>query len=75
MKKLFFDRFEGGIVGVANGLRCDVVPLYFNGTHPWELWAGINVGVASYFQLMGEGPTAEASRDLGGVDACQHLKQ
>ena len=45
---------------MANGLRRDGTPLDPNGTHPLEVWTGINFGIASYFQLMGEGQTAEA---------------
>ena len=60
MKEAWFEKFENGTLGVANGLRRDGTPLDPNGTHPLEVWTGINFGIASYFQLMGEGQTAEA---------------
>lgn len=31
-----------------------------NGTHPLEVWTGINFGIASYYRLMGETGTALA---------------
>ena len=55
-----FEHFEGGSLGVANGLRRDGTPLDPNGTHPLEVWTGINFGIASYFRLMGETETALA---------------
>ena len=55
-----FEQFEGGSLGVANGLRRDGTPLDPNGTHPLEVWTGINFGIASYFRLMGETETALA---------------
>ena len=60
VKEACFEKFEGGSLGVANGLRRDGTPLDPNGTHPLEVWTGINFGIASYFRLMGEGGTAEA---------------
>ena len=60
VKEACFEQFEGGKLGVANGLRRDGTPLDPNGTHPLEVWTGINFGIASYFRLMGEGQTAEA---------------
>ena len=60
VKEACFDNFAGGTLGVANGLRRDGTPLDPNGTHPLEVWTGINFGIASYYRLMGEGPTAEA---------------
>ncbi|MCT0229596.1 bile acid beta-glucosidase [Synechococcus sp. CS-1324] len=55
-----FERFEGGRLGVANGLRRDGTPLDPNGTHPLEVWTGINFGLAAYYRLMGETATALA---------------
>ena len=60
VKESCFEKFQGGSLGVANGLRRDGTPLDPNGTHPLEVWTGINFGIASYYQLMGEGQTAEA---------------
>ena len=60
VKEACFERFAGGSLGVANGLRRDGSPLDPNGTHPLEVWTGINFGIASYFRLMGERATALA---------------
>tara|TARA_B100000073_G_scaffold81045_1_gene61664 strand:+ start:483 stop:2981 length:2499 start_codon:yes stop_codon:yes gene_type:complete len=60
VKEACFERFAGGSLGVANGLRRDGSPLDPNGTHPLEVWTGINFGIASYFRLMGERSTAMA---------------
>ena len=60
VKESCFEKFQDGSLGVANGLRRDGTPLDPNGTHPLEVWTGINFGIASYFRLMGEGQTAEA---------------
>ena len=60
IKEACFERFEGGRLGVANGLRRDGTPLDPNGTHPLEVWTGINFGLAAYYRLMGETPTALA---------------
>jgi len=60
VREACFEAFEGGRLGVANGLRRDGTPLDPNGTHPLEVWTGINFGLASYYQLMGEASTAEA---------------
>jgi non-lysosomal glucosylceramidase len=60
VKEACFERFEGGRLGVANGLRRDGTPLDPNGTHPLEVWTGINFGIASYYRLMGDTPTALA---------------
>ena len=60
VKDSCFEKFEGGSLGVANGLRRDGTPLDPNGTHPLEVWTGINFGIASYFRLMGETETALA---------------
>ena len=60
MKEACFERFAGGSLGVANGLRRDGTPLDPNGTHPLEVWTGINFGIASYYQLMGDAETAQA---------------
>ncbi|MFZ9974075.1 MAG: GH116 family glycosyl hydrolase, partial [Vulcanococcus sp.] len=60
VKEACFERFEGGQLGVANGLRRDGTPLDPNGTHPLEVWTGINFGIASYYRLMGDTPTALA---------------
>ena len=60
VKEACFERFEGGRLGVANGLRRDGTPLDPNGTHPLEVWTGINFGLAAYYRLMGETGTAFA---------------
>jgi non-lysosomal glucosylceramidase len=60
VREACFERFEGGTLGVANGLRRDGTPLDPNGTHPLEVWTGINFGIASYFRLMGQSDTALA---------------
>ena len=60
VKEACFERFEGGKLGVANGLRRDGTPLDPNGTHPLEVWTGINFGLAAYYRLMGETSTAFA---------------
>ena len=60
VKEACFEAFDGGSLGVANGLRRDGTPLDPNGTHPLEVWTGINFGIASYYRLMGEKQTAEA---------------
>lgn len=60
IREACFERFEGGQLGVANGLRRDGTPLDPNGTHPLEVWTGINFGLAAYYRLMGESATAFA---------------
>ena len=60
VKEACFERFESGRLGVANGLRRDGSPLDPKGTHPLEVWTGINFGLASYYRLMGESKTALA---------------
>ncbi|MFN9991043.1 MAG: GH116 family glycosyl hydrolase [Cyanobacteriota bacterium] len=60
IKEACFERFEGGRLGVANGLRRDGTPLDPKGTHPLEVWTGINFGLAAYYRLMGETSTALA---------------
>jgi len=60
IREACFERFEGGKLGVANGLRRDGTPLDPNGTHPLEVWTGINFGLAAYYRLMGESTTAFA---------------
>jgi non-lysosomal glucosylceramidase len=60
VREACFERFEGGRLGVANGLRRDGTPLDPNGTHPLEVWTGINFGLAAYYRLMGETSTALA---------------
>ncbi|MCP9808032.1 bile acid beta-glucosidase [Cyanobium sp. HWJ4-Hawea] len=60
VKEACFLGFQGGQLGVANGLRRDGTPLDPNGTHPLEVWTGINFGLAAYYRLMGDGKTAEA---------------
>ena len=60
VREACFERFDGGRLGVANGLRRDGTPLDPDGTHPLEVWTGINFGLASYYRLMGEKTTAEA---------------
>ena len=58
VKEACFESFEGGRLGVANGLRRDGTPLDPNGTHPLEVWTGINFGLAAYYRLMGDTDTA-----------------
>ena len=60
VREACFEGFEGGRLGVANGLRRDGTPLDPNGTHPLEVWTGINFGLAAYYRLMGETETALA---------------
>ena len=60
VKEACFEGFRGGQLGVANGLRRDGTPLDPNGTHPLEVWTGINFGLAAYYRLMGETGTAFA---------------
>ena len=60
IKEACFEGFAGGRLGVANGLRRDGSPLDPNGTHPLEVWTGINFGLAAYYRLMGETSTALA---------------
>jgi len=60
VREACFEGFQGGRLGVANGLRRDGTPLDPNGTHPLEVWTGINFGLAAYYRLMGEGGTALA---------------
>jgi non-lysosomal glucosylceramidase len=60
VREACFEAFEGGRLGVANGLRRDGTPLDPNGTHPLEVWTGINFGLAAYYRLMGETKTALA---------------
>lgn len=60
VKEACFERFNGGKLGVANGLRRDGTPLDPNGTHPLEVWTGINFGLAAYYRLMGDTSTALA---------------
>ncbi|MEI8251615.1 MAG: GH116 family glycosyl hydrolase [Synechococcus sp. ELA057] len=60
VREACFEGFQGGRLGVANGLRRDGTPLDPNGTHPLEVWTGINFGLAAYYRLMGDGDTALA---------------
>ncbi len=60
VKEACFEGFQGGRLGVANGLRRDGTPLDPNGTHPLEVWTGINFGIAAYYRLMGDSDTALA---------------
>ncbi|MCX5945087.1 MAG: GH116 family glycosyl hydrolase, partial [Cyanobacteria bacterium] len=60
VKEACFEGFQGGKLGVANGLRRDGTPLDPNGTHPLEVWTGINFGLAAYYRLMEQGDTALA---------------
>ena len=60
IREACFERFENGRLGVANGLRRDGTPLDPQGTHPLEVWTGINFGLAAYYRLMGEHSTAFA---------------
>ena len=60
IKEACFEGFADGKLGVANGLRRDGTPLDPEGTHPLEVWTGINFGLAAYYRLMGETSTALA---------------
>ncbi|MFM7635898.1 MAG: GH116 family glycosyl hydrolase, partial [Cyanobacteriota bacterium] len=60
VKEACFEGFQGGRLGVANGMRRDGTPLDPNGTNPLEVWTGINFGLAAYYRLMGESGTAFA---------------
>jgi len=60
VREACFERFEGGRLGVANALQRDGTPLDPDGTHPLEVWTGINFGLAAYYRLMGERTTAES---------------
>ena len=60
VKEACFEGFQDGKLGVANGLRRDGTPLDPNGTHPLEVWTGINFGLAAYYRLMDQGDTALA---------------
>ena len=60
VKEACFEGFQGGRLGVANGLRRDGTPLDPKGTHPLEVWTGINFGLAAYYRLMGDANTAFA---------------
>ncbi|KEF42928.1 MAG: hypothetical protein ER33_03415 [Cyanobium sp. CACIAM 14] len=60
IRQACFAAFEGGRLGVANGLRRDGTPLDPKGTHPLEVWTGINFGLAAYYRLMGQSDTAFA---------------
>jgi non-lysosomal glucosylceramidase len=60
IKEACFESFEGGKLGVANGLKRDGSPLDPNGTHPLEVWTGINFGLAAYYRLMKDSNTALA---------------
>ena len=60
VKEACFESFQNGRLGVANGLRRDGTPLDPNGTHPLEVWTGINFGLAAYYRLMNDGDTALA---------------
>ncbi|MCP9833711.1 MULTISPECIES: GH116 family glycosyl hydrolase [unclassified Cyanobium] len=60
IRQACFESFEGGRLGVANGLRRDGTPLDPEGTHPLEVWTGINFGLAAYYRLMGQSGTAFA---------------
>ena len=60
VKEACFEGFKGGKLGVANGLRRDGTPLDPKGTHPLEVWTGINFGLAAYYRLMEQGDTALA---------------
>jgi non-lysosomal glucosylceramidase len=60
VKEACFEAFEAGRLGVANGLRRDGTPLDPKGTHPLEVWTGINFGLAAYYRLLGDTATALA---------------
>ncbi|WP_338430447.1 GH116 family glycosyl hydrolase [Synechococcus elongatus] len=48
-----FQKFHSGQFGLANGLLPDGSPVDPKGTHPLEVWTGINFGIAAYWLLLG----------------------
>jgi non-lysosomal glucosylceramidase len=48
-----FLKFHTGQYGAANGLLPDGSPVDLKGTHPLEVWTGINFGIAAYLQTLG----------------------
>jgi non-lysosomal glucosylceramidase len=48
-----FLKFHDGQYGAANGLLPDGSPVDPKGTHPLEVWTGINFGLAAYLQVLG----------------------
>jgi non-lysosomal glucosylceramidase len=48
-----FLKFHGGQYGAANGLLPDGSAVDPKGTHPLEVWTGINFGIAAYLQTLG----------------------
>jgi non-lysosomal glucosylceramidase len=47
-----FLKFHNGKFGAANGLRLDGSPENPQGTHPLEVWTGINFGLAAFMVQM-----------------------
>ncbi len=60
ISKVCFDGFHQGCYGVVNGLKPDGNPMDPEGTHPLEIWVGINFGLAAYWCLLGNQKTAMA---------------
>ena len=58
--RVCFDGFHQGRYGAANGLKEDSSPVDPLGTHPLEIWTGINFGLAAYCCLLGNQKTAMA---------------
>ena len=58
--RVCFNGFHRGSYGVVNGLREDSSPVDPQGTHPLEIWTGINFGLAAYCCLLGDQKTAMA---------------
>ena len=58
--KVCFAGFHHGCYGAANGLRQDGSPVDPQGTHPSEIWTGINFALAAYCCLLGDRKTAMA---------------
>ncbi len=48
-----FLKFHDGRFGIANGLRPDGSPIDPKGTHPLEVWTGINFGICAYLLQLG----------------------
>ncbi|MFM7578666.1 MAG: GH116 family glycosyl hydrolase, partial [Microcystaceae cyanobacterium] len=56
LKKVYdtcFLQFADGKLGAANGLLSNGQPENPNGTHPLEVWTGINFGLAAFLIQMG----------------------
>jgi non-lysosomal glucosylceramidase len=48
-----FLKFHDGRFGIANGLLPDGSPVDPKGTHPLEVWTGINFGICAYLLQLG----------------------